>query len=404
MSDNIFGTTPTSTLMSVAEAAAKVMQGQQPIEEQDESWLDTEARDVEHKWKRMNTKLRVKWLAQIKVKADKEDMGKEDLDDILSQYGLTKFDNEKIWDEAQKIKPKWKKMSTAKRTQWVDKMDALAVKARTSDADVQSILDDAGLKIKEEVEIDEGKFKKGDIVIPDMGPHKGEKHKIIHDFGDGSYNITPLMHPRNIKYKLGAAKAKENQLKLVKEEVEVEIDEIAPWKKGKYKVTDGKTGKVLGTFNSGEKAQKYVDKIWDEGDYDSLTVELGEEVVYTRGVEITEALKPLDKAVVDAFYYKKEKEGKVVSTDGDSLMKNGMGGQTIAQWLNPSGKIAISAVTDVKSTESILKYMKKSIPKGNFDKKSYKKFFGEELQRTAYELVSEARKKAVANKPKWEQE
>lgn len=119
---------------------------------------------------------------------------------------------------------------------------------------------------------------------------------------------------------------------------------------------------------------------------------------------LSEALKPLDKSVIDAFYYKKEKAGKVVSTDGDTLMKNGMGGQTIAQWLNPSGKIAISAVTDVKSTESILKYMKKSIPKGNFDKKSYKKFFGEELQRTAYELVSEARNKAIANKPQWEQE
>jgi len=74
----------------------------------------------------------------------------------------------------------------------------------------------------EEVELDEGKFKKGDIVIPNMGPHKGEKHKIIHDFEDGSYNIKPLMHPRNIKYKLGAAKAKENQLKLVKEEVELD--------------------------------------------------------------------------------------------------------------------------------------------------------------------------------------
>jgi len=119
---------------------------------------------------------------------------------------------------------------------------------------------------------------------------------------------------------------------------------------------------------------------------------------------LSEALKPLDKSVIDAFYYKKEKAGKVVSTDGDTLWKDGMGGQTIAQWLNPSGKIAISAVTDVKSTESILKYMKKSIPKGNFDKQSYKKFFGEELQRTAYELVSEARKKAVANKPQWEKE
>ena len=117
---------------------------------------------------------------------------------------------------------------------------------------------------------------------------------------------------------------------------------------------------------------------------------------------LSEALKPLDKSVIDAFYYKKEKAGKVVSTDGDTLMKNGMGGQTIAQWLTPSGKIAISAVTDVKSTESILKYMKKSIPKGNFDKRSYKKFFGEELQRTAYEVVSEARTRVITNKPKWE--
>ena len=74
----------------------------------------------------------------------------------------------------------------------------------------------------EEVELDEGKFKKGDIVIPNMGPHKGDKHEIIHDFGDGSYNIKPLTHPRNIKYKLGASRAKENQLKLVKEEVELD--------------------------------------------------------------------------------------------------------------------------------------------------------------------------------------
>ena len=120
--------------------------------------------------------------------------------------------------------------------------------------------------------------------------------------------------------------------------------------------------------------------------------------------ELDEALKPLDKSVIDAFYYKKEKAGKVVSTDGDTLWKDGMGGQTIAQWLNPSGKIAISAVTDVKSTESILKYMKKSIPKGNFDKRSYKKFFGEELQRTAYDIVSEARNRAIKNKPEWETE
>ena len=57
---------------------------------------------------------------------------------------------------------------------------------------------------------------------------------------------------------------------------EFKIDE--GWKKGKYKVTDGKTGKVLGTFNSGDKAQKYVDDIFQKGDYEALTVELDEEV------------------------------------------------------------------------------------------------------------------------------
>ena len=39
-------------------------------------------------------------------------------------------------------------------------------------------------------------------------------------------------------------------------------------------------------------------------------------------------------------------------------------------------------MSDVKSTEAILKYMKKSIPKGMFDPKSYKKFFGEEVEIT----------------------
>ena len=94
------------------------------------------------------------------------------------------------------------------------------------------------------------------------------------------------------------------------------------------------------------------------------------------GFELDEALKPADKSVIDAFYYRKEKAGKLVSTNGNKLEKIGMGGQTIAKW-NKSGKIEILAVSDVKSTESILKYMKKSIPKGNFDPKSYSKFFEE---------------------------
>ena len=95
-------------------------------------------------------------------------------------------------------------------------------------------------------------------------------------------------------------------------------------------------------------------------------------------VYLGEALKPKDKKVIDAFYKEDSLVGNLLSTDGKSLEKHGMGGQTIAAWLN--GKIAITAVSDVKSTEAILNYMKKSIPKGNFDPKSYKKFFGEEVE------------------------
>ena len=74
-------------------------------------------------------------------------------------------------------------------------------------------------KQREETELDEGKMKKGDTVIVLSGPHKGVKHKIIHDFGDGTYNVSPIdLSAKQIKYRLGAAKAKASELK--KEEVD----------------------------------------------------------------------------------------------------------------------------------------------------------------------------------------
>ena len=274
MSNNtILGTKPFSDFMNVAEAALKIMQGKPPIEEQWADWLDDEARDVEHKWKRMNTKLRNKWLARIKKMADKEDMDQYRLDRILDDYGLTKFPKEKVWHEAEKIKPKWKKMSTSQRTRWLDDLDDIAKKTHTSHADVQSILDDAKLK-KEEVEA-------------------------------------------------------------------TRMSMEAPF-------------------------------------------------------VLDEALKPVDKSVIDAFYYKKGRvAGELLSTNGRSLEKHGMGGQTIAAWLK--GKIAITAVSDVKSTEAILRYMKNSIPKLNFDPKSYKKFFEEieadvQIKKNAEKLVAKAKK------------
>jgi hypothetical protein len=117
-----------------------------------------------------------------------------------------------------------------------------------------------------------------------------------------------------------------------------------------------------------------------------------------------------DKRVVDAFYDQKEIKAhgaSILTTDGKTLTKRGMGGQDIAKWVN--GKIKIVAVSDVKSTELILRYMKKSIPSGVFEemgnvaptapdsggiqyqapvlgqkKKKKRQTIGEEVQRTTF--------------------
>ena len=67
-----------------------------------------------------------------------------------------------------------------------------------------------------EIKLNEGKFRVGDIVIPNAGAHKGVRHTVIHDFRDGRYNIQPIgLRPNQIQYALGAASANEDQLKKV---------------------------------------------------------------------------------------------------------------------------------------------------------------------------------------------
>ena len=69
--------------------------------------------------------------------------------------------------------------------------------------------------IREEVVkiLSESKYKVGDVVTPKIGPHKGQKHTIIYDFGNGKYNIKPVgLKGAQIKYKLGAAGASEKDL------------------------------------------------------------------------------------------------------------------------------------------------------------------------------------------------
>jgi len=81
---------------------------------------------------------------------------------------------------------------------------------------------------KEEIELKEG-FKIGDEVMPAIGPHAGVKHKVIHVYGDGHYNIQPDLHVSKVKYRQGAVKAHDSQIskwKEPKKDVKEEIETI----------------------------------------------------------------------------------------------------------------------------------------------------------------------------------
>ena len=57
-------------------------------------------------------------------------------------------------------------------------------------------------------------LKVGSTVKPTKGPHAGHPHEVIHDFGNGHYNIKPKnMSPSRNKYRMGATKAHKDDLK-----------------------------------------------------------------------------------------------------------------------------------------------------------------------------------------------
>ena len=72
---------------SMGEALKQVYKNS--LDEQEE-WVDDEAKKIQHKWKRMNTRDRVKWLDKMDAKAGKHNTSDADLADILDDYGLTK--------------------------------------------------------------------------------------------------------------------------------------------------------------------------------------------------------------------------------------------------------------------------------------------------------------------------
>ena len=70
-----------------------ISKGGKPVKEENEevteSWIDNDARKVERKWSKMDKKAKKKWMDGIMKKAKKEEMPKDELMDVLDDYGLT---------------------------------------------------------------------------------------------------------------------------------------------------------------------------------------------------------------------------------------------------------------------------------------------------------------------------
>jgi hypothetical protein len=122
-----------------------------------------------------------------------------------------------------------------------DPHDAKAVK------NAAKFWDPKALKETYEMAYDEsGGYKVGDRVIPKIGPHKGEVHKVIHVHDTGHVNIQPERHGegRKNRYHLGAARAHPSDLD--RAPVNEAGDDVGhPWaKKNYYTTTRGKIVKM----------------------------------------------------------------------------------------------------------------------------------------------------------------
>ena len=59
-----------------------------------EAWIDNDAKKIQSKWKKMDRRAKKKWMDGIMVKAKKEGMPKDEVMDVLDDYGLVENFNE----------------------------------------------------------------------------------------------------------------------------------------------------------------------------------------------------------------------------------------------------------------------------------------------------------------------
>ena len=118
------------------------------------------------------------------------------------------------------------------------------------------------IKLQESME----EFKVGDTVYPNVGPHKGQKHKIIAVKSNG-YNIKPVSQ-NNIKYRLGAVMATKAQLS------KTPLSETS--------IQESKLRTVIQQLIREELNMKEIDEVGKMADYQAKSKKISEEIMKRR--------------------------------------------------------------------------------------------------------------------------
>jgi len=167
--------------------------------------------------------------------------------------------------------------------------------------------------------LEESQIKVGDIVVPNKGEHKGQKHKVIHVFDDGSMNIQPIgLKTKDIKYRQGAVKVKPED---IEEGLYEDVTEIMPG------VDLGASfEKMKGGMNAEDEFESLVKKYdwyaemsddsrkWDaQQDMERQLSKLAKTIGVDKAVEIFNRYAPSDRKVTsdDTMWMKEDKHIKI---------------------------------------------------------------------------------------------
>lgn len=162
------------------------------------------------------------YLDEMKKLEEKKGAVAKKLTSMIDKLESKRKDHMKLAKENPDHAGEHKQHISQIQTKIEDLMDKLENVSKSQKKEEETEEEDGKEKKGLKENSEESKYKVGDEVTPSKGPHKGQKHKVIHVHSSGKYNIKPILsHGQKNKYHLGAASASDEDLN---EGFESEVD------------------------------------------------------------------------------------------------------------------------------------------------------------------------------------